>query len=197
MVSVTDSALPYAAVGGGEDIPHALYWLFGHSGAVLYIGISAEPEARLKQHEADKVWWPDVDASKTEIGWFGSWGEARAAEVAAVREHRPVHSLSGIPRHLRARGDVPEMPPWADEDLRAIALQIMEVLTRRDLPLSSARLRAVNLLLHGDDVLPHGRDLVDLAAQCGVSNRAAYDALATERNSWPEGWHADRHCTRL
>lgn len=43
-----------------QDDEHALYRFFGEDGALLYIGISIHPFARMGQHRGDKSWWGEV-----------------------------------------------------------------------------------------------------------------------------------------
>ncbi|MFD7980225.1 GIY-YIG nuclease family protein [Streptomyces sp. NPDC059071] len=92
----------------------ALYRLFDREGGLLYVGVTYDIDQRLKQHEQQKYWWPDV--SRWEVTWFGSRAEAEAAEVAAIRSERPLHDHSdraasrtwmlGIPKTERERREV-------------------------------------------------------------------------------------------
>jgi len=68
----------------------ALYRLFDRDGAPLYIGISANPPVRLKQHSFEKAWWPEV-ASNT-VEWFDDRASAARAEESAIRSEAPRHN---------------------------------------------------------------------------------------------------------
>lgn len=87
----------------------ALYRLYDVHGALLYVGIAADPERRWLQHSGDKVWWPAVTRRDTE--WFSTRPEAAAAEVTAIRSERPCHNeahTAPTPRpRAGARGDQP------------------------------------------------------------------------------------------
>ncbi len=172
------------------DTPTALYHLYGSADLVLYIGVSAEPEARLRQHESDKPWWPEV--IRHSIEWHPSRAAALTAEASAIHIERPLYNLNGVTPRLRSRTAAPEVPVWPASDLHQMAGQLGEILSRRDLSHAHARLRALNLLLRGRDELPHGNELGVLAGWCGTSMREAYRALALERDGWPDGWEADR-----
>jgi predicted GIY-YIG superfamily endonuclease len=75
----------------------ALYRLFDAASRLLYIGISANPEARFGSHESTQPWWPQVDMSKTTVEWLDTRREAEAAEDAAILAERPLHNVAGSP----------------------------------------------------------------------------------------------------
>jgi predicted GIY-YIG superfamily endonuclease len=65
----------------------ALYRLSNADGELLYIGISRHPEARWKQHEKDKLWWPQV--AEKDVTWFDARLDAGQAEQEAILVERP------------------------------------------------------------------------------------------------------------
>ena len=79
----------------------ARYELYSLTDRLLYIGISANPNERFKEH-ADptsddyKIWWPQVDLSKTVITWYPNRRKAKAMETKAIRERRPVYNVSEV-----------------------------------------------------------------------------------------------------
>jgi predicted GIY-YIG superfamily endonuclease len=68
-------------------VPTALYRLRDQSGALLYVGITDNPERRWKDHAKDKSWWPDVKDRSVE--WLPTRDHALAAEATAIRAERP------------------------------------------------------------------------------------------------------------
>lgn len=76
--------------------PTALYRLFDAAGELLYIGISADPEKRFRNHrhgnkrEKPKEWWPRVASERIE--WFDSRPEADTAETYAILTEHPQHN---------------------------------------------------------------------------------------------------------
>lgn len=78
-----------------DDHRTALYRFYDEGGALLYVGITANVEARFAHHESRKEWWPQV-ARKT-IEWFDTRPPARAAELQAIHDERPVHNVNGSP----------------------------------------------------------------------------------------------------
>jgi hypothetical protein len=78
-----------------DDHRTALYRFFNEGGALLYVGITANLEERWLDHERRKPWWPQV-AEKT-VEWFDSRPPARAAELKAILEERPIHNVNGSP----------------------------------------------------------------------------------------------------
>lgn len=65
----------------------ALYCLYAADDALIYTGITADPETRFRQHAADKYWWQWV--TRKEIEWFDSRRGAEAAEEAWIRIRNP------------------------------------------------------------------------------------------------------------
>jgi antitoxin (DNA-binding transcriptional repressor) of toxin-antitoxin stability system len=78
-----------------DDHRTALYRFFDEGGALLYVGITANVEGRFAHHEQNKEWWPQV-AEKT-IDWFDTRPPARAAELQAIHDERPVYNINGSP----------------------------------------------------------------------------------------------------
>jgi predicted GIY-YIG superfamily endonuclease len=79
----------------------ALYRLYTNEGALLYVGITRDPEARWKAHAATKAWWPDV--AHKEVEWHADRLLAEAAEVAAIHAELPVHNVDDSPIAPRPR----------------------------------------------------------------------------------------------
>lgn len=65
----------------------ALYRLFDTDGALLYVGITNDPEVRWKAHSYKKPWWPDV--SEKTVMWFKDRTAAATAEARAIRLEAP------------------------------------------------------------------------------------------------------------
>jgi hypothetical protein len=70
---------------------HALYRFFASDGSLLYIGITADPGARWKQHAGDKPWWSTVANITVEA--FPSREAVLEAERAAILAERPRHNV--------------------------------------------------------------------------------------------------------
>jgi predicted GIY-YIG superfamily endonuclease len=65
----------------------ALYRLYNEHGSLLYVGISAKPDSRFKQHASDKAWWPEV--ARKAVEWYETRRNAEAAEIAAIKANAP------------------------------------------------------------------------------------------------------------
>lgn len=73
------------------DLPTALYRLFDDAGDLLYVGVSAGPSARIRQHFRDKNW-----ADEVRLAVIDDLPDRRSALVAernAIREERPLHNV--------------------------------------------------------------------------------------------------------
>lgn len=75
----------------------ALYRLYDTGGALLYIGIAANPERRFDGHESTKSWWPHVDRNLTKIEWYDTRTDAEAAEDEAIRTEHALHNVARSP----------------------------------------------------------------------------------------------------
>ncbi|MFI8191403.1 GIY-YIG nuclease family protein [Streptomyces sp. NPDC085946] len=78
----------------------ALYRLYNVAGDLLYVGISNNPENRLRGHRSDKSWWHEVDG--VSIHWFDTRYKASVAEAEAIAVEKPRHNRQGTEAH-RAR----------------------------------------------------------------------------------------------
>lgn len=79
----------------------AVYRLYNHLGALLYVGISQSPKERFQQHARDKQWWPYVQFWM--VAWHADRARALAAEAQAIIEEAPAFNAAGTsiasPRH--------------------------------------------------------------------------------------------------
>lgn len=71
----------------------AVYRLFNRWGALLYVGIAADPKNRLLQHECEKDWWWSV--FEHTVTWYRSRAEAAVEESRAIIYEMPAHNIAG------------------------------------------------------------------------------------------------------
>lgn len=89
----------------------ALYRLFDAAGRLLYVGISANPEERLKSHASTAPWWPLV--ASREIAEYPSRDAAEGAETEAITTEHPLYNRaqSATPMNVtRDFADLTDMP---------------------------------------------------------------------------------------
>lgn len=89
---------------------HALYRFYGDDGHLLYVGITASPSGRFKQHGQDKNWWPEVRGISVE--WYDDRPAVLAAEARAINVENPNYNIQ---RPTRRRG--PSSPPPTPQHL--------------------------------------------------------------------------------
>ncbi|MFI5867676.1 GIY-YIG nuclease family protein [Streptomyces sp. NPDC051546] len=70
-----------------EDGRTALYRLFGASGRLLYVGVTANPQSRWRTHAAESPWWNEV--CLREIEWLPTRADALIQEAAEIAARRP------------------------------------------------------------------------------------------------------------
>lgn len=79
--------------------PHCLYRFWDHADELLYVGITASPSQRWRQHAGDKPWWSEVN--KVTLDPFPTREAVLKAERAAITAERPryniVHNLALAP----------------------------------------------------------------------------------------------------
>ena len=97
----------------------AVYRLFDAAGALLYVGISSQPEYRLRAHSNERAWWPEV--ARTVLAWHETRADALAEEACAIANERPRHNIAGTPLHRRVSGfkghlSAAEVERWSDSD---------------------------------------------------------------------------------
>lgn len=76
----------------------AVYRLYGEPGTLLYVGCSAEPGNRMKEHRRS-AWWSQVRHSR--VVWYGSKDEAADAEQQVILTENPAHNV-GYTRYAHA-----------------------------------------------------------------------------------------------
>lgn len=71
--------------------PQVLYRMYAADGRLLYIGITANPGARLDAHAHEKGWW--VDVVTIQMQHFANRADVEAAEILAIRAENPVYNV--------------------------------------------------------------------------------------------------------
>jgi hypothetical protein len=71
---------------------HILYRCFDVAKSLLYVGMTSNPEERIKQHRADKPWWGDVDHMT--IQKFRNRRALAIAEAVAIHPENPKYNIA-------------------------------------------------------------------------------------------------------
>lgn len=98
----------------------AVYRFYDADGCLLYVGVAIDPKARFACHAREKVWWKDVDQTRTRIDWYPNRHSAITAENQALDTESPMHNVSGttnlpVPSHMRE--------PRSYDDIRRLRVQ--------------------------------------------------------------------------
>lgn len=137
----------------------AVYRLYDADKALLYIGMSDDPDRRFAEHEADKSWWPLV--ADRAIEWHDSRKAASVAEFAAIRSERTVHNKHGSPWAVKP----PEPGRMPISAARAEFTEVVNAVRLQD--------RTVRLTRRGTQqaaIVP--TDVIDLIEEAGGLNYA-------------------------
>jgi hypothetical protein len=154
---------------GAADKLTYLYRYYDRFGSLLYVGITENPEQRMRAHTATKFWWSDV--AETKHMAFETREQALWAEWAVITTCHPVHNITSVlpPRHrcsdpvahepqlpidgyiymVKKLAEIEENRPAYDKLHR----QIDDLLGQSGIALTSARPHG--LTLNGHDPLPH------------------------------------------
>lgn len=77
-----------------KDIPNrkpcALYRHFNAEGVLLYVGISNDPDERIKAHKRTAHWFADIHSITVE--WHVGLSKVLALEKDAIKKERPLHN---------------------------------------------------------------------------------------------------------
>src|SRR5262249_53422969 len=76
-----------------EDTEHGLYRVYGAWRLLLYVGISADPDTRLRDHRARARWWPLMESVRVDL--YPGRRAALAAENNTIRMEHPVYNTTG------------------------------------------------------------------------------------------------------
>jgi predicted GIY-YIG superfamily endonuclease len=74
------------------DTKHVLYRFYDASGALLYVGITAKPIRRFRDHQKTKDWWTEVSSIRVEN--FSSRLELIYGERRAIVHEKPLYNIT-------------------------------------------------------------------------------------------------------
>ena len=75
----------------GDHETHALYRFHDADGALLYVGMTADPSARFRAHKKGKSWWHEVSAVTVEK--HPTRAATLNAERLAIVTEKPLHNV--------------------------------------------------------------------------------------------------------
>lgn len=78
----------------------ALYRIYDKAERLLYVGISLNPEVRVRQHSRHP-WWAEV--TEVTVEWFDGREAAKDAEWNAIADEDPVHNITRPPTDIKWR----------------------------------------------------------------------------------------------
>jgi predicted GIY-YIG superfamily endonuclease len=113
-------------------LPVDLYRLYDADGALLYVGVSVNPVARLIHHKRAKDWYHDI--AKIVIEKHATREAAYAAERKAIREENPKHNMARLTKIDRDKEAAIEAL-WRDTSL-CVDDAIREICTINSVPLT-------------------------------------------------------------
>lgn len=73
-----------------KDAPHYVYSFWADDGACLYVGCTGRLGGRLRAHEAERAWWPDV--AEIDVTVYPDCATAEAVERDLIERLQPTHN---------------------------------------------------------------------------------------------------------
>lgn len=102
----------------------AVYRLFDADDRLLYVGMTCNPDARLKWHKQNSPWWPEV--RRKALIWCEDREVAEEEERSAIRLEKPLHNVNGhgtpCDRHLDKKLAV-RVPQGLLDEAQATAIE--------------------------------------------------------------------------
>lgn len=113
--------------------PHYVYRLIGEDEALLYVGCSVDPAARLASHRIDRP-WSDLIARQDVEGPF-SRCDALAREARAISTERPRFNVAHNPMPERWAGPSEEAFLFVQRRVSVSGRELMRAFWRGDIPM--------------------------------------------------------------
>lgn len=79
---------------------HFVYRCYDADGRLLYVGCTRRPDARWRQHKADRHYWT-ADVARTRMAGPYNYDTAREIERVALRDEYPIHAVT--PQRISAK----------------------------------------------------------------------------------------------
>lgn len=83
--------------------PFSVYRFFNAKGKLLYVGMTADLPARMRQHAKDKSWWGEVAKTTSEV--HPTEKAAAVAEATAIVAEKPLYNIAGSGVDIEALKD--------------------------------------------------------------------------------------------
>lgn len=91
-----------------DSRPHALYRFYSRTGKLLYVGLTADPPTRFREHSAVKPWWTAV--ARITLEMHPDRASVAAAELKVIRTEHPLHNIAGKRPRTTQRLPAPTRP---------------------------------------------------------------------------------------
>ncbi len=93
-----------------------MYRIFNDADELLYVGMTVDPGQRIGDHRGLKRWWQQV--ARITLTWFDDRPTAAAAELAAIRDERPLYNVRepAADGRVRTRREIPSIALRAAND---------------------------------------------------------------------------------
>ena len=106
---------------GPRGIPHFVYRVYDAADVLLYVGCTARPEGRWRNHLSSSPWARFAARIEWQVG--GNFHDARVIEAHAIRDEQPFHNRRRYTsarslRDLEKRAAIHGVREWCIEENR-------------------------------------------------------------------------------
>lgn len=81
----------------GPSDPSAVYRIYNTAGDLIYVGMSYDPDVRVRVQRREKVWGHEI--SRHEVDWHPNRAASQRAEEQLIKERQPRYNVTHTPEH--------------------------------------------------------------------------------------------------
>ena len=79
------------------SVPAAVYFVYNDTGDVVYIGVTYDPYARIRNHANTAPWRSEI--AEWSADWYLNRRDAEYVELILISEQQPIYNVAGTPLH--------------------------------------------------------------------------------------------------
>lgn len=81
----------------GPSDPSSVYRIYDSAGTLIYVGMSYEPDVRVRVQRREKPWGHEI--ARHEVDWHPNRQTAQQAEERLIKERQPRYNVTHTPEH--------------------------------------------------------------------------------------------------
>lgn len=81
----------------GPTDPSAVYRIYDSNAELIYVGMSYEPDTRVRVQRREKPWGHEI--ARHEVDWHPNRAASQRAEEQLIKQEHPRHNVTHTPEH--------------------------------------------------------------------------------------------------